>query len=88
MIEAPEVPVIEVPAKSVIDPAEVLEPVARAPFTVILPAPAGDWIVNGALAVHAPTLMAPVPVGEPMVIEAKPGWIVAREAAVRFKVPL
>ncbi len=42
VIEAPEAPVIEVPARSVMEPAELPVPVASAPFKLTIPEPAGD----------------------------------------------
>jgi hypothetical protein len=41
-IEAPETPVIDVAARMEMDPAELPDPVARAPSMVTLPEPAGD----------------------------------------------
>ncbi len=44
-------------------------------------------MVSGALAVQTPTLMVPVPVGDPIVIEPNPVWIAVSAAALKLKVP-
>ena len=81
--DAPEFSVMSPPALSVMAPAAS----ASAPLTAIAPPTPPAWIVNGALALQAPTLTAPVPLADPMVTEAKPGAMAASAVLSRLSPP-